>query len=160
MAGKRGIARKLGPVSNRVEITARIQVPVPADRTWRAVVDWPGQGEWMLATRVRGDHGQGARVVARTGIGPLGFTDTMVITEWEPPRRCVVQHTGRVVRGAGVFEVVPAGAGSEFRWTERLDLPLSVAGRWGWRLARPMAQRGMDLSLRRFARVVAAGAPR
>jgi hypothetical protein len=109
---------------------------------------------------VHGDHGQGARVVARTGIGPVGFTDTMVITEWEPPRRCVVRHTGRAIRGAGVFEVVPAGAGSEFRWTERLDLPLGAAGRWGWRLAKPLAQRGMDLSLRRFARFVAPDAPR
>ena len=147
-------------MSNRVEITARIRVPAPPERTWRAVVDWPAQGEWMLATRVHGGHGPGARVVARTGLWLVGFTDTMVITEWEPPRRCVVRHTGRVVRGAGVFEVVPAGTGSEFRWTEQLDLPFGAAGRWGWRLARPLAQRGMDLSLRRFARFVTAGAPR
>ncbi len=113
----------------------------------------------MLATRVRGGHGPGARVVARTGLWLVGFTDTMVITQWEPPHLCVVAHTGRVVRGAGVFEVTPAGAGSEFRWTERLDLPFAAAGRWGWRLARPLAQRGMDLSLRRFARLVTAGAP-
>jgi len=146
-------------VSTLVEITARVQVPQPQEQVWHAVVDWPRQGEWMLATSVRGDHGPGARVVARTGIGPVGFTDTMVITEWEPPRRCVVRHTGRVVRGAGVFEVVPAGAGSEFRWTERLDLPLGAVGRWGWRLARPLARRGMDLSLRRFARFVTTGAP-
>jgi carbon monoxide dehydrogenase subunit G len=141
-----------------VEVTARIRVPVPPDRAWRAVVDWPGQGRWMLATRVRGGHGLGAQVVARTGFGPVGFTDTMVITQWEPPHRCVVRHTGRVIRGAGVFEVVPAGAGSEFRWTEQLELPLAAASRWGWRLARPLAQRGMDLSLRRFARLVTAGA--
>jgi carbon monoxide dehydrogenase subunit G len=147
-------------VSNRVEITARIRVPLPQERAWQAVVDWPRQGEWMLATRVRGGHGLGARVVARTGIGPVGFTDTMTIAEWQPPHRCVVRHSGRVVRGTGVFEVVPAGAGSEFRWTERLDLPLGVAGRWGWRLARPLAQRGMDLSLRRFARFAATGTPR
>jgi carbon monoxide dehydrogenase subunit G len=146
-------------VSNRVEITARIHVPVPQERAWRAVVDWPRQGEWMLATRVQGGHGPGAHVVARTGIGPVGFTDTMVISGWEPPQRCVVQHTGRVVRGEGVFEVVPDGAGSEFRWTERLDLPFGATGRWGWRVARPLAQRGMDLSLRRFARFAGAGAP-
>jgi len=146
-------------VSTRVEITARIAVPVPPDQAWRAVVDWPAQGRWMLATRVRGGHGPGARVVARTGLWLVGFTDTMVITHWEPPHRCVVEHTGRVVRGAGVFEVTPAGAGSEFRWTERLDLPFAAAGRWGWRLARPLAQRGMDLSLRRFARMLTAGAP-
>jgi Polyketide cyclase / dehydrase and lipid transport len=147
-------------VSTRAEITARVRVPVPPEQAWRAVVDWPAQGRWMLATRVRGEHGLGARVVARTGIGPAGFTDTMVITEWEPPHRCVVTHTGRVVRGEGVFEVVPAGMGSEFRWTERLDLPFAAAGRWGWRLGRPMAQYGMDLSLLRFARLVAAGVPR
>jgi hypothetical protein len=146
-------------MSNRVEITARVQVPQSQERVWHAVVDWPRQGEWMLATRVRGDHGLGARVVARTGIWLVGITDTMVITEWGPPRRCVVRHTGRVVRGTGVFEVVPAGAGSEFRWTERLELPFGAAGRWGWRLARPLARRGMNLSLRRFARFVTAGAP-
>ena len=137
----------------RVAITSRIVLPVPPERAWRAVVDWPRQSQWMLATRVRGGHGAGAQVVARTGIGPLGFTDTMVITHWEPPRRCEVAHTGRVIRGAGVFEVVAAGAGSEVRWTERLELPFAAAGRWGWRVVRPLVQRGMDLSLRRFARL-------
>ena len=146
-------------MSTRVEITARVRLPVPQEQAWRAVVDWPAQGRWMLATRVRGGHGPGARVVARTGLGPVGFTDAMVITRWEPPHLGVVEHTGRVVRGAGVFEVTPAGAGSEFRWTERLELPFAAAGRWGWRLARPLAQRGMDRSLRRFARLVAARAP-
>ena len=137
----------------RVAITSRIVLPVPPEQAWQAVVDWPRQDQWMLATRVRGGHGPGAQVVARTGIGPVGFTDTMVITVWEPPHRCVVEHTGRVLRGAGIFEVVPAGAGSEFRWTERLELPFAAAGRWGWRVVRPLAQRGMDLSLRRFARL-------
>jgi len=137
----------------RVAITSRIVLPVPPEQAWQAVVDWPRQDQWMLATRVRGGHGPGAQVVARTGIGPVGFTDTMVITVWEPPHRCVVEHTGRVLRGAGIFEVVPAGAGSEFRWTERLELPFAAAGRWGWRVVRPLVQRGMDLSLRRFARL-------
>jgi carbon monoxide dehydrogenase subunit G len=137
----------------RVAVTSRIVLPVPPERAWQAMVDWPRQGQWMLATRVRGGHGPGAQVVARTGFGPLGFTDTMVITHWEPPHRCVVEHTGRAVRGAGVFEVMPAGVGSELQWTERLELPFGAAGRWGWRMVRPLAQRGMDLSLRRFARL-------
>jgi len=137
----------------RVAVTSRVLLPVPPEQAWRVVVDWPRQGQWMLATRVRGGHGPGAQVVARTGIGPLRFTDTMIITHWEPPHRCVVEHTGRMVRGAGVFEVAPAGAGSELWWTERLELPFAAAGRWGWRVVRPLAQRGMDLSLRRFARL-------
>ena len=94
----------------------------------------------MLGTRVevdgRGDGRHlGARLRAFTGVGPLGFTDTMEIVEWEPPRRCVVRHTGKVVRGDGVFEVVPlgpAGPGSSGRscWTCRW----ARSGRWacGW----------------------------
>jgi carbon monoxide dehydrogenase subunit G len=146
-------------MSAQLEITSRVLVAAEPARVWQVAMDWSRQREWIWATQVRGGAGTGAEVVARTGIGPAGFTDTMVITEWDPPRRCVVRHTGRVVRGEGVFEVVPDGAGSEFRWTERLDLPFGAAGRWGWRVARPLAQRGMDLSLRRFARFAGAGAP-
>jgi len=141
-------------VLTRVEISSRIEVPAGPEEVWRAVVDWPGQRRWMLGTRVQGGQGLGAEVTARTGAGPLAFTDTMVITDWDPPRRCVVRHTGRVVRGDGIFEVTPRGTGCEFRWTERLDLPFGGAGRLGWRLVRPLAQRGMDTSLRRFARLV------
>ena len=64
--------------------------------TWRAAVNWPRQCEWIWATRVSGGHGTGAKVSGRTGIGPIGFTDPMVITEWDPPRRCVLRHTGRL----------------------------------------------------------------
>ena len=138
----------------RVEISSRIEVPAGPEEVWRVVVDWPGQRRWMLGTRVQGGQGLGAKVTARTDAGPLAFTDTMVITDWDPPRRCVVRHTGRVVRGDGIFEVTPRGTGSEFRWTERLDLPFGGAGRLGWRLVRPLTQRGMDTSLRRFARLV------
>ncbi len=140
-------------MTTRVEITSRVVVPASADQVWQDVVDWPRQREWMPGTRVRGDHGLGAEVVAWTGIGPVGFTDTMVITHWDPPRRCVMQHTGRVVRGVGVFEVTPCASGCEFRWSEQLQLPFAVAGRLGWLAVRPLAQRGLDVSLRRFARL-------
>lgn len=138
-------------MSRRVEVTARVYLPQPAQRVWQAVVDWPAQEQWMPGTRVRGGHGVGASVVARTGIGPAAFTDTMVITGWDPPRRCVVRHTGRLVRGDGIFEVVPLGGGSEFWWTERLELPLGAAGRAGWRVIGPLAQWGLTVALRRFA---------
>ena len=117
-------------------------------------MDWSRQREWMWGTQVRGGTGVGAEVVARTGIGLVGFADTMVITEWDPPRRCVVRHTGRVVRGLGIFEVTRAGRQSEFRWTEQLQLPWPLSGRLGrWTLV-PAAQWSLDASLRRFARLV------
>jgi hypothetical protein len=122
-------------------------------------MDWSRQGEWIPGTSVSGGTGVGAQVAARTALGPVGFTDTMVITEWDPPRRCVVRHTGRVVRGSGIFEVLPHGEFSEFRWTELVELPVPDAvqpgavlvGRW---TIVPLTRLALDYSLRRFARLV------
>jgi carbon monoxide dehydrogenase subunit G len=143
----------VGGVSSPLDVTAQVRVPADAERVWRAATDWSRQREWIWATRVRGGQGVGAAVTGRTGLGPVGFTDTMVITEWDPPRRCVVKHTGRLIRGAGIFEVHAAGAESEFRWTEQLRLPLP-AGLGGLVavLVRPLAERALAASLRRFAR--------
>lgn len=138
-----------------VEITSRVLVPAEPDALWRLAMDWPRQGAWMLATQVSGGQGVGATVTARTGVGPVAFTDTMVITEWYPPHRCVVRHTGHVVRGTGVFEVVSRGTMSEFSWTERLRLPSRVPGRLAQWLAGGPGRWVMDASLRRFRRLVA-----
>lgn len=142
-----------------LEITSRIRVRADPQRVWNLAMDWSRQREWVPATVVRGGTGVGADVAARTGFGRAGFTDTMVITEWDPPRRCVVRHTGRVVRGGGVFEVVPHGELSEFTWTELIDLPVpgalrpaaTVIGRW---TVAPLGRLILDYTLRRFARLV------
>ena len=134
-----------------LEITASVVVPAEPGRVWQLAMDWARQGDWMVATRVQGGQGAGAAVVAKTGIGPAAFTDTMEITEWDPPRRCVVRHTGRVVRGIGVFEVIPRGPMTKFAWTEELRLPWPVS--LGARLAARPARMVMDASLRRFARL-------
>jgi uncharacterized protein YndB with AHSA1/START domain len=70
-----------------LRIAAQVTVDAEPGRVWRAATDWPRQREWIWATRVRGGHGAGAQVTGWTGIGPLGFSDPMVITEWDPPRR-------------------------------------------------------------------------
>ena len=146
-------------MSSRVELTVPVDVDAPAEAVWRTITDWEGQGEWMLGTRVRvtsaGDgRGLGATLSAVTGVGPLGFTDPMEIVEWDPPKRCVVRHLGRVVRGDGVFEVVELGPQrSRFLWTELLDLPLGAVGRVGWPIARPVFRLGVERSLRRMARL-------
>ena len=64
-------------------------------RSGVSMTDWSRQHEWIWATQVRGGQGLGATVVGWTGVGPVGFTDTMIISEWDPPLRCVVRHTGR-----------------------------------------------------------------
>jgi carbon monoxide dehydrogenase subunit G len=142
------------------ELTETIDVDAPPERVWAALTDWVRQGEWMLATDVRTVDGTaqevGGRLAARTGVPVpggrrLGVLDTMLITRWEPPRRVDVRHTGRVVRGTGVFEVRPRGELSTFVWTEVLDLPLGGLGRLGWPVVRPAMRAGVRLSLRRFA---------
>lgn len=145
-------------------MTAQVQLSVPvavgAERVWRAVTDWERQGEWMLGTRVTLTGGDGRSVGstlrAVTGFGPAAFTDTMEITEWHPARmRCVVRHTGHLVRGDGEFAVTEAspGGSSVLHWTERLELPFGALGRLGWPVARPAFVAGLRLSLRRFARL-------
>ena len=141
-----------------------VDVDAPVEQTWAGATDWAGQGEWMLGTGVRptrqGGQGVGGGIEAFTGVGRIGFLDTMEITLWEPPHRCHVLHTGRLVRGTGAFEVEPRGDGrSRFVWREDLELPFGPLGRLGWRLGKPLFAFGVQLSLKRFARWVEAGRP-
>jgi len=144
-------------MTNRVELTVPVDVNAPVEAVWRTITDWPGQGDWMLGTRVQvvgeGDGRElGAELRAVTGIGPLGVVDTMEIVEWDPPKRCVVRHTGAVVQGDGVFEVVELGPErARFLWSELLDLPLGPLGRAGWPLVRPVFRAGVAASLRKMA---------
>ncbi len=138
-----------------------VDVRAPAEAVWAAAVDWERQSQWVFLTTVRptyaGGRGVGGRIVARTGLGPLAFSDPMEITEWRPPYRCVVRHLGRVVRGAAAFEVEPLpDGGSRFTWSEWLVLPLGVLGQVGFVLLRPLIAVPLRWSLSRFARWVEA----
>ena len=141
------------------ELVIPVDVAAPAATVWHTVTDWEAQGDWILGTRVTiqgPDDGRrlGARFSAFTGIGPLGFTDPMQVIEWDPPRRCVVAHLGRVVQGDGVFEVQELGPErSRFLWSERLELPLGRVGALGWPLVRPGFRAGVAFSLRKLARI-------
>ncbi len=148
----------------RVELTIPVDVNAPAGAVWDMVTDWEGQGEWMLGTRVSvtspGEGRElGATLSAFSGVGPLGFTDTMEIVEWAASegdglKRCTVRHTGSVVKGDGVFEVVELGPErARFLWTELLDLPLGALGRLGWPVVRPAFRLGVEQSLHRMARL-------
>lgn len=138
------------------ELTQSIDVQVPAPALWAAVTDWAQQGRWILATRTRITRGAGDavgdEVAATTGIGPLGFADTMRITRWEPPYECHVLHTGGVLRGRGIFSVTGLAANrARFTWSEQIELPLGALGRAGWPLVRPAVALGVRVSLRRLA---------
>lgn len=136
-----------------------VEIGVPAERAWARIADWESQGSWMLATRVSGTADTvGGRLEGWTGLGRIGFLDTMTITEWDPPHRCVVLHTGRVVRGTGGFEVTAEGADRcRVSWWERVDLPFGVVGRAGWAVVSPLTRLFFAYSLRRLKKILEAG---
>lgn len=143
-----------------------IDIAAPVDRVWAAITDWPTQGRWMLGTTVEVTGGDGrsagSTLAAFTGARaagiPLGFLDTMTITTWQPPHRCDVVHTGRLVRGTGTMLVEANGPqSSRFTWIEDLDLPLGALGRLGFPVVRPAFVAGVRASLAAFARLVESG---
>ncbi len=149
----------------RALVRSEVSVSAPAGLVWDYVTDWPRQGEWIPFTRVEvvpetgrsvDAHALGGRIRAWTGIGPLGFWDTMTITAWEREpdgsARCEVLHTGAVVRGDGEFAVVAHGTDAcVFVWWERLDIPGGLLGSVFWRLGGWTMRRGVDRALRRLA---------
>lgn len=141
------------------DLTVTVPVDAPAHRVWEALTDWDSQSDWMLGTVVRSvgpqRRGAGDRIEAFTGIGPLGFLDTMVVTDWVEGVEVTVAHTGKVVRGSGTFRVEPEGpARSVVVWIENLSVPGGPVGEFLWRLTRPVSRWAVTHSLRRFAGAV------
>lgn len=138
------------------DVAVSVEVDAAPEQVWAALIDWERQGEWILATTVvqksETGVGLGTEIEALTGIGRLGVRDVMRVSEWDPPRRCTMQHTGRLIRGRGIFEVTPRPAGSTFTWTEDLALPFGALGRAGWPLVKRLTRLGLERSVQRFAR--------
>jgi hypothetical protein len=138
------------------ELHLSVDVNAAPDDVWAAAVDWERQHRWMVGTTVTGGRGLGERIVATTRLGPLSFDDPMQITVWDPPRRMVTVHHGRVIRGSGAFEVVALpDSRSRFEWTEWLLLPFGRLGELVWPLVRLLLLPPLRLSLNRFARFAA-----
>ena len=139
-----------------------ISVPVRADQptAFAAITQWSEQGRWMLGTRVWVSRGTGRSVgdelAGFTGVGRLGFLDTMVITEMDE-QLVVVRHTGRVVRGIGWMGAQDRDGSVRFVWGEAVALPLGPVGRLGWRVVGPLMRHAVRYSLRSLARQVEAG---
>lgn len=120
--------------------------PLPLDEAWRRLTAWSRHGATVPLTRVTVATApptrEGTLVVARSGIGPLGFDDPMEITVWRPPMEgrpglCRLDKRGRVVTGWAEIEVRPGPGGrTRVLWREELgvrhlpglfDRPLAAA---------------------------------
>jgi uncharacterized protein YndB with AHSA1/START domain len=142
-------------------LAVTVDAEASPERVFNVLTDWGRHHEWMSLTSARvvaGDgHSAGSALAAFTGVGPIGFLDTMEITDWDPPHAVSVRHTGWPLRGTGLFRVLPRlGGGSTILWEEDLELPFGSAGRLGWNLAKPVGAAFLKRSLRRLAELSAA----
>ena len=121
------------------QINIRIKIKAPIEKVWTAIADWESQGNWMLQTRVwvtsEIRSGVGTSISALTG--PLvksgfkfGLLDKMVVTNWQPPYLCEVDHVGTIIKGSGKFELTDLSKGqvteTNFDWSETINVPKVV----------------------------------
>jgi hypothetical protein len=146
---------------SRSENTLRItiQLPCSQEKAWQAIADWEAQSDWMLQTKVwvtsQIRDGVGTCISAFTGplykfypkFAFLGLLDTMVVTNWQPPTICDVEHTGKILKGSGRFKLTAISENRcRFDWSESIHCPrivfLSIA---------PFLWAGVRISLARLS---------
>lgn len=141
--------------NNVKHLSVRVKINAPTMNVFRAVTNWEEQDNWVFLTKVKGvgndSQKLGGKLEAYTGIGRFCFLDTMTITAWDPPKLCEVTHTGNVVKGRGIFEVATINSSTYFTWTEYVEIPFGVIGRFGWIFIKPLTKLGLWVSLRRLA---------
>ena len=141
-------------------LAIRVDCDASIEKVWAKIADWGSQGEWMVATRVwlTSDisEGVGTSIAAFTGpahriypkLSFLGLLDTMTVTTWEPPSRCDVIHTGKILKGTGTFQLDSNGPNSTtFFWSETIDIHRTL-----FLFGAPFIWLGVRISLARFAR--------
>lgn len=107
----------------------RLLTPLRAAEAYARIVDLDAHTALIPLTRVRhpGVLGVGSTFVARTGIGPVGIDDTMVVEDWAPPRagvqgRCGFRKTGRWIRGSISVRVAEGERGSVVTWSQDISI--------------------------------------
>jgi hypothetical protein len=141
-------------------LSISLEIPASQDRVWSKIADWQSQGDWMLQTKVwvtsEKVEGVGTAIAAFTGplhflyprFKSLGLLDLMVVTQWQPPHRCDVDHVGKVLKGSGTFQLSElAPTRTRFDWSETIEAPKAV-----FLLIAPFLYLGVRISLARFAR--------
>jgi hypothetical protein len=120
------------------------QTTAPPSVVWSVLADFAAYSAWMPLTRMSldaGDPHPGWGFAGVSGIGPLSFRDSMLVTAWEPPEdglpaRFRVIKTGRLLGGWAQAQVLPDPQGSRVVWDQDLTVavvppvaPLEVAVR-------------------------------
>jgi hypothetical protein len=118
--------------------------PAPPCAVWDVLTDFGAHGRWMPLTTMRLDPGRprlGWSFAGLTGVGPLRFSDPMVVTGWRPPggsypaggggdpadggarpAELRLVKTGRLLGGWIQVTVAGHGQGSRLVWHEELTV--------------------------------------
>jgi uncharacterized protein YndB with AHSA1/START domain len=98
----------------------------PPATVWDVVTDFAAYGDWMPLTRMRLDTGEprlGWGFAGFSGLGPVGFSDSMLVSAWAPPGddgrgTFRIVKTGRLLGGWAEVRVEPQGTGTRLDWQE------------------------------------------
>jgi hypothetical protein len=144
--------------SNKLSIS--LTIPAAQEEVWKKIADWKSQGDWMLQTKVwvtsEQVEGVGTSIAAFTGpfyflyprFKTLGLLDLMVVTQWQPPQLCDVDHVGKILKGSGTFQLTKISeTETRFDWSETIIAPKAM-----YLLVAPFLYVGVRISLARFAR--------
>ena len=134
----------------------RRTVDASSAEVWATLSDFAGYGRWIPLTTMVIDPAPvrvGWAFAGRTGLGSLGFVDSMIVTRWEPPNghagdgegggadgdgdddgvdeaRFTVRKTGRLLRGwADITLRRRADGGTDVTWAEEIILGPERLGR-------------------------------
>ena len=136
-------------------LTFSIIIHADQQTIFNYVADWEKQSDWILFTTVKKlantAHQQKPMLLATTKFGPLKFVDTMIVTDWQPYDRIVVEHTGRIILGKGIFTIhIISDNSCEFVWQEITPVPFGFIGRAGLVIIKPLINSMFGMSLKKL----------
>ena len=136
-------------------LTFSIIIHADQQTIFNYVADWEKQSDWILFTTVKKlantAHQQKPTLLATTKFGPLKFVDTMIVTDWQPYDRIVVEHTGRTILGKGIFTIhIISDNSCEFVWQEITPVPFGFIGRAGLVIIKPLINSMFGMSLKKL----------
>lgn len=111
----------------------RIESPLTAPEAWRRILDVHRHEDVVPLTTMSGakyaaELAPGSRFVGRTGVGPVGFDDPMVVDEItaptvDTPGLARIRKEGNVVRGWIELTVTPSvHGGSVVEWVQQISV--------------------------------------
>jgi len=144
-----------------IEFTVTHDFAVSSKVLWDEMIDWPGHGDWIPATRVVTDAGNaqavGGTFTGYTGYGPLTLVDRMQVLamEWDEATAqgsCEVEKLGPVLKGRAGFVVTGDGDESRVEWFEQVTVP--YLPQFLGPIVNKMSAFGFSLGMRRLAKVM------